>query len=312
MTKAIDVDNLNKSYKNFKAVNNLTFHVTSGEIVGLLGPNGAGKSTTINILSTVLKPDSGSVMISGHDFKNSKREIKKLLGIVPQDLAIYEEISAEKNVRFFASLYGLSGSKLDKQVREALEIVGLTERRKDKPKTFSGGMKRRLNIACAIAHKPDIIIMDEPTVGIDPQSRNHILESIKKLRSNGATVIYSTHYMEEVEEIADRVIIMNDGTVIASGTVKEICKRFEYQITYTLNVDTTTQLNQDSFGRISGIQKFEINANNIVLIADSRASNLNDIFGTLFSFGCKLQSMSSEEASLETVFLDLTGKKLRD
>lgn len=312
MNEIIIVQNLNKSYQNTKAVDNLSFTVSRGEIVGLLGPNGAGKSTTINILSTVLKPDTGKVVIAGHNLQGGKKQIKKLLGIVPQDLAIYEEISAEKNVRFFASLYGASSSHLNEQVNTALKTVGLYERRTDKPKTFSGGMKRRLNIACAIAHNPAIIIMDEPTVGIDPQSRNHILESILSLRQKGATIIYSTHYMEEAEAIADRILILNDGTVIASGTKKELCKHCENQITYSFQVDTTENITESDFSKISNIQEIEIWENKVRLVLENAEDTLNDIIGIIISTGCNVRNMTSEEASLETVFLDLTGKRLRD
>lgn len=312
MNEKIIVQNLNKSYQNLKAVDNLSFTVSNGEIIGLLGPNGAGKSTTINILSTILKPDSGEVVIAGHNLQSEKKQIKKLLGVVPQDLAIYEEISAEKNVHFFASLYGSTGSCLNEQVSMALKTVGLYERRRDKPKTFSGGMKRRLNIACAIAHQPDIIIMDEPTVGIDPQSRNHILESILSLREKGATIIYSTHYMEEVEAIADRILILNNGTVIASGTKEELCKCYENQITYSFQVDEIEKLTESDFSQIPNIKKVEIKGNEIQLVLENAENTLNDIIGMLISNGCNLRSMTREEASLETVFLDLTGKRLRD
>ena len=182
----------------------MTLDVFEGEILCILGPNGAGKSTTINMLITAMAADGGIILYNGDRMTQNSRAYKQCLGIVPQDLAIYEELSAERNILFFASLYGLKGIKLQKAVDMALDFAGLTERRHDKVKTFSGGMKRRLNIACAIAHKPKIIIMDEPTVGIDPQSRNHILNTIRQLRNEGATIIYTTHYMEEVEEISTR------------------------------------------------------------------------------------------------------------
>lgn len=312
MNETIIVQNLNKSYHNTKAVNSLSFTASKGEIIGLLGPNGAGKSTTINILSTVLKPDSGKVVIAGYNLQNEKKKIKKLIGVVPQDLAIYEEINAENNVRFFASLYGSTGAHLNEQVSVALKTVGLYERRTDKPKTFSGGMKRRLNIACAIAHQPDIIIMDEPTVGIDPQSRNHILESILSLREKGATILYSTHYMEEIEAIADHILILNDGTVIASGTKEELSKHYENQITYSFQVDTTANITENNFSEISNIIKIEIKGNEIRLVLENAENSLNDIICVLISNGCNVRNMTSEEASLETVFLDLTGKRLRD
>ncbi len=209
LEKILEVKNLKKSYKKNKAVDGLSFDLYRGEILGILGPNGAGKSTTINILSTILKKDEGEIKYFGEELEKNLKQIKQNLGVVPQDLAIYEDISAYKNIEFFASLYGIKKEELKNAVEEALKFVGLEERKDDKPKTYSGGMKRRLNIAIAIAHKPKILILDEPTVGIDPQSRNHILSSIQKLRKEGTTVIYTTHYMEEIEEIADRVIIMD-------------------------------------------------------------------------------------------------------
>ncbi|RNE01153.1 Daunorubicin/doxorubicin resistance ATP-binding protein DrrA [Lacticaseibacillus paracasei] len=230
----LKVTNLCKTYKTGKkALTDLNFTVEAGEILGFLGPNGAGKSTTINIISTLLKADAGSIVyFNNPDLSN--KAIKKRLGIVPQDIALYEDISAYENVKFFAALYGVKRDVMREKVDSALEKVGLLDRKDDKPETFSGGMKRRLNIACAIAHEPDIIIFDEPTVGIDPQSRNHILESIKLLRKNGATVIYVTHYMEEVQQICDRIIIMDGGTVLLNDKLANILKTFggaTYQLT---------------------------------------------------------------------------------
>lgn len=312
MNKVVVVKNLEKSYNTKKAVDGISFVVNKGEILGLLGPNGAGKSTIINILATVLAQGKGEITILGHDLKTHAKLIKQEIGIVPQDLAIYEEISAEKNVRFFASLYKLKGEKLSSQVKEALELVGLYDKKDDKPKTFSGGMKRRLNIACAIAHKPQLIIMDEPTVGIDPQSRNHILESIKILRKKGTTVIYSTHYMEEVEEICDRIIIMNDGKIIAQGTKEELKQEVNDEITYSFHVNNSNKLSDNSFHGISGVTKTEI-IENVIKITDVKSKdNLNEIISVIIAMGCKIESMSSKEASLETVFLELTGKNLKD
>lgn len=225
MKDVITVKNLKKTYGERQAVKGTSFEVHKSEVLGLLGPNGAGKSTTINILANVLSYDGGTIEVLGHDLSKETKVIKKEMGIIPQDLALYEELSAEENVRFFASLYHIKGKELEKNVKEALESVELYDRKNDKPKTFSGGMKRRLNIACGIAHKPQIVIMDEPTVGIDPQSRNHILEFIKTLKAKGITVIYSTHYMEEVEAIADRMIVMNEGKIIAEGTKEDLLKK---------------------------------------------------------------------------------------
>ena len=283
MKELIKVTGLTKSYENSPAVSDLSFSVKKGEIVGLLGPNGAGKSTTINILATVLKPDSGNISICGYNLQNEKNKIKQSIGIVPQDLAIYEEISAEKNVSFFASLYGLRGQKLKERTAFALYLVGLTDKRKNKPKTFSGGMKRRLNIACAIAHDPQIIIMDEPTVGIDPQSRNHILESILKLKEHGVSILYSTHYMEEVEHIADRILVIDKGKQIAGGTLKELLQSYENRVIYFLELDGLHKngLNEfDFLNNINGIQKVQIYKEMLKVTAQKNIS-LSELFSAL-------------------------------
>lgn len=239
MKKVIEVKNLQKSYKNNKALNGLDFDLYEGEILGILGPNGAGKSTTINILSTILKKDDGEILYFGKPIEKNEKEIKSKLGIVPQDLAIFEDISAYKNITFFASLYGIKGKELEDAANYALRFAGLEDRKNDKPKTYSGGMKRRLNIACSIAHKPQILILDEPTVGIDPQSRNHILEDLKRLKNEGTTIIYTTHYMEEIEQIADRVIIVDKGKKIEEGTIGELLDKYSEENLESLFLDIT-------------------------------------------------------------------------
>lgn len=312
MANVVTVNNLEKRYGSKIAVNKVNFVVKKGEILGLLGPNGAGKSTIINILSTVLSPADGEINILGHDLRTDAKSIKKAIGIVPQDIAIYEEISAEKNIRFFASLYNLKRPELDKNVEMALKLVGLYDRRNDKPKTFSGGMKRRLNIACAIAHQPQLIIMDEPTVGIDPQSRNHILESIKILKENGSTIIYSTHYMEEVEAISDRILILNEGNIIAEGTKEELNKKVSNEISYHFQVKNPEHLNLKKIAGINGIKDIQRLENGIEIKSDKAVTNLDEIISVMITNGCNIISMSSKEANLETVFLELTGRKLRD
>lgn len=226
MKNILKVNNLKKSYGERKAVNGICFDVKEGEILGFLGPNGAGKSTSINIISTVVDYDDGEIFFSDKDMKKHENYLKKNLGVVPQDIAVFNDLSAYDNVKFFCSLYGVRGKELKKNVEEALNFVGLWDRRKELPTQFSGGMKRRLNIACAIAHKPKLLIMDEPTVGIDPQSRNNILETVKKLNSNGTTIIYTSHYMEEVESICSRLIIMDEGTIIEQGTKEELKSKY--------------------------------------------------------------------------------------
>lgn len=210
----LEIENITKSYGDKVVVSDESFSIYEGDVIGFIGPNGAGKSTTINMISTIAAPDSGIIRFRGKDISKHNLHYKHSLGIVPQDLAIYEDLNAYDNVEFFCSLYGARGMELKKKVEKALQFVGLWDRRKELPSKFSGGMKRRLNIACSIAHEPELLIMDEPTVGIDPQSRNHILEAIKKLNTNGTTVIYTSHYMEEVDALCSRIILLDHGNVL--------------------------------------------------------------------------------------------------
>ncbi|GGP16933.1 ABC transporter ATP-binding protein [Oceanobacillus neutriphilus] len=312
MDTIVSVSNLEKSYHSKKAVAGISFSIQKGEIIGLLGPNGAGKSTTINILATVLSPDHGEVQILGYDLIREAKSIKKEIGIVPQDIAIFEEITAEQNVRFFAGLYGFKRNKLNELVQEALELVGLYDKKDDKPRTFSGGMKRRLNIACAIAHQPKLIIMDEPTVGIDPQSRNHILNSIKTLRQNGATIIYSTHYMEEVESLSDRIMIMNEGRIIAEDTKENLIQNIGNGITYTFKINNFNQINKNEIFQIHGVTNVQLTGKDLFITSEKNKDTLHSIVSLLLDNGCSFEKMTSKEASLETAFLDLTGRSLRD
>jgi len=224
METILKLTDLTKKYGNKVVVDNLNIEIQKGEIFGLLGPNGAGKSTTMNMICNIVRPTIGTVEFMGKDFRKNKKELSKHLGYIPQDLAIHGRLKAWENVELFTSLYGITGKELKERIDESLEYVGLLDRRNDYAKTFSGGMKRRLNIACAIGHHPDLLIFDEPTVGIDPQSRNFILERIKKSNKNGATVIYTSHYMEEVEAICTRIAIMDNGKIIATGTSEELKK----------------------------------------------------------------------------------------
>lgn len=210
----LKVENLNKSYDGNNVVSGLTFDIMEGDILGFIGPNGAGKSTAINMITSLVTPDKGKIYFHGQDTQKLKSEFKRALGVVPQDLAIYQDLSAYDNVKFFCSLYNYKNIELKKRVKEALEFVGLWNRKKELPSKFSGGMKRRLNIACAIAHNPKILIMDEPTVGIDPQSRNSIMETIKALNKRGTTVIYTSHYMEEIENLCNRIVLLDQGIIL--------------------------------------------------------------------------------------------------
>lgn len=312
MKTLIEVKNLEKSYKQHKALMGVSFNIYEGEVFCVLGPNGAGKSTTINILSTALKANGGEILYKGERVSKNYKSFKRSLGIVPQDLAIYEDLSAEKNVKFFAALYGLRGRELQEKTDEALEFVGLLDRKKDKAKTFSGGMKRRLNIACAITHSPELIIMDEPTVGIDPQSRNHILNSIKKLRERGATILYTSHYMEEVEEISTRIIIIDHGRIIAEGTKEELKEKVGDTMQYHIDVEDSKRIEDGEFFKISGIKEVSINEKFIDVAVLKGVENLDKIITAIMDKGIKINNIASSYPSLETVFLKLTGRKLRD
>ena len=312
MENLISVKNLEKSFKENKVLKGISFDVNAGEILCILGPNGAGKTTTINILTAALGGDGGEITFKGVPIGRQLRKYKQSLGIVPQDISLYEELSAEQNLSFFASLYGLHGSALRDAVDKALVFAGLDDRRRDKVKTFSGGMKRRLNIACAIAHEPEVVIMDEPTVGIDPQSRNYILESIKKLRDKGVTVIYTTHYMEEVEVISSRIIIMDHGTIIAEGTKESLKAGIENEKRYTIDIEENGKIKRDEFFAIEGVKSVKIEDNSIEITSIRGIENLDRIIALLSNRGERIKNITSENASLEMVFLKLTGRKLRD
>ena len=312
MENLLTVKNLTKSYKEKQVLRGISFEVRQGEVLCILGPNGAGKSTTINILTAALGSDGGELYFKGARLDRRLRAYKQSLGIVPQDIALYEELSAERNLRFFASLYGLHGAALTKAVDEALVFAGLDDRRNDKVKTFSGGMKRRLNIACAIAHRPELVIMDEPTVGIDPQSRNHILESIRKLQNGGMTVIYTTHYMEEVEAISSRIIIMDHGAIIAEGTKESLKEEVENEKHYTIQVEENGKIAKDEFFAVEGVKSVKIEGDTIEIASLRQVENLDRIIALLSDRGERIRNIVSEAASLETVFLKLTGRKLRD
>lgn len=312
MEAILSIKNLEKSYQAKKVIKDLSFDVHKGEILCILGPNGAGKSTTLNILTGVLNYEDGMIQSKGKNVHDHLRLFKKRLGIVPQDIALYEELSAEQNIKFFASLYGLKGNALSTSCNQALEFAGLSERRKDKVKTYSGGMKRRLNIACAIAHQPEILILDEPTVGIDPQSRNHILSSIKELRNKGMTIIYTTHYMEEVEEISTRIIIMDGGRIVASGKKEELKEHVNEERLYHIDVDHTEGINEKEFYHIEGVKHVSISASQVELATLKSVENLDRIISVFIQNKVKINSIFCESTSLETVFLRLTGKSLRD
>ncbi|OAB37714.1 antibiotic ABC transporter ATP-binding protein [Paenibacillus macquariensis subsp. defensor] len=308
----VEIKDVVKRYGAKISVDHLNLSIHEGEVFGLLGPNGAGKSTTINMMSGLMKLDQGSIVIDGISVNDRPLEVKKCIGLVPQDLALYETMPAADNVSFFAKLYGLRGKLLKERVEEALEFVGLQDRAKEMPSTFSGGMKRRLNIACAIMHHPKLIIMDEPTVGIDPQSRNHILESVRTLNKMGSTIIYTSHYMEEVAAISDRVAIMDQGHVIACGTQQELRERVSSVEKIVIKATQITEAVIDELKLHPRISRVSSNEDIIELYVVSSQQELQDILFICAKHNVILQSLACEEPDLESLFLNLTGRKLRD
>ncbi|MFP4975332.1 ABC transporter ATP-binding protein [Paenibacillus sp. CN-4] len=307
-----ELKNVVKRYDGRLTVDHVNMEIQEGEIFGLLGPNGAGKSTTISMICGLIKMDQGDIRIDGLPVATKALEVKKKIGLVPQDLALYEEMTAEENVAFFARLYGLRGKLLKERVAEALEFTGLADKAKDKPSTFSGGMKRRLNIACAIMHKPKLIIMDEPTVGIDPQSRNHILESVKELNRQGSTVIYTSHYMEEVEAICDRVAIMDKGHIIACGTEQELRERVAREEKIIVKATGMVPALIQELKNHPRISRVEASEDTLELYMPSAQTELQDILFIISKHGGVIGSLHIEEPDLETLFLSLTGRTLRD
>ena len=311
----VRVEKLTKCYGDFIAVDNINFSVMEGEIFGLLGPNGAGKSTTLSVITTLLSIDKGMVQVAGHDVDKQKGEVKKLMGIVPQDIAVYMHLSALENIKFFASLYGLRGKELDLAAKEALEFVGLTKHSKKKPKQMSGGMQRRLNIACGIAHNPKLIVMDEPTVGVDAQSREHILNSIRVLQSRGATIIYTSHYLQEVEDLCDRIAIMDNGKLVAIGTKDELVSMVvDYKTFYVQIKESSINDFEDlkkKLGYITGVKQVTKEANILRVDMQIGDESMEKLLFKLMEEKVAILNVTGEAPNLDATFLALTGHELR-
>jgi ABC-2 type transport system ATP-binding protein len=297
-------------------VDSLSFTVGKGEIFGFLGPNGAGKTTTLSVISTLLDFDHGEVEIAGFKLPKDEFEVKALLGLVPQEIALYQNLTAAENVALFASLYGLRGAKLKAAVEEALEFVGLADERKKRAGKMSGGMRRRLNIACGIAHKPELIIMDEPTVGVDAWSRDHILGSIRTLRNRGATIIYTSHYMPEVQSIADRIAIIDKGRLAAIGTERELLEYVTDRKAILIGVDgqaaQCAEIAVSDIRMLAGVKRVRYNAEKgeIGLDVDLALKSISPILKTLMDRGVTIRTIEEEAPNLETTFLALTGSEL--
>lgn len=308
----IEIKNLTKSYKELKAINDLSLEVKENEILGLLGPNGSGKSTTINCILSLLNFDSGSIKIMGKEMSPDAYDIKSKIGVVFQDVAVFEELTVYENINYFCGLYVNDKEKRKEYVQEAIDLVGLNEFKKFHPKQLSGGLLRRLNIACGIAHKPSIIFLDEPTVAVDPQSRNNILESIKNLKKNGATIIYTTHYMEEVEHLCDRIIILDKGNVIATGTTKELKELIETKEKITVEIPDLKESIIDEILNISNVEGVSYENNLLLVNYKKGTNNLLNLIEFMKEKKLKYNKIFSELPTLNDVFLELTGKELRD
>lgn len=312
MKKIIEVKNLSKSYKNLKAIDDLSFDVYEGEILGLLGPNGSGKSTTINSILNLLSFEKGTIKIFGKEMKPDAYDIKRDIGVIFQEVAVFEELTVYENIDYFCGLY-ISDKLLRKSyVEDAVNLVGLKEFTKFYPKQLSGGLLRRLNIACGIAHKPKLIFLDEPTVAVDPQSRNNILDGIKKLRDEGATIVYTTHYMEEVEMICDRIIILDKGKILAEGTTDELKSLAKLEEKITLEVKKISSKVVDEIKTFKTVDSVMENGNTLVITYKKGKDNLGELIDFLHSKKVTYSKIFSERPTLNDVFLELTGKDLRD
>lgn len=312
MSNIIEIKNLTKTYKNKKAIDNLSFQVQEGEIVGLLGPNGSGKSTTINCILSLLKFSEGKIKIFNKTMTPNSYAIKKQIGVVFQDVSVFDELTVYENLDYFCGLYIKEKETRKKYIEDAIELVGLEKFKKYYPKQLSGGLLRRLNIACGIAHKPKLIFLDEPTVAVDPQSRNNILDGIKKLRENGATIVYTTHYMEEVEIICDRVIILDKGKIIAQGTCDELKTLIDIEEKITIEIENLDIKYIEKLNEIKNIKEVTYDGNILSIIYKKGKNNIVEIIEYLKDKKIKYNKIYSERPTLNDVFLELTGKELRD
>jgi len=311
MSEIIRVDGLVKRYKELIAVDNFSMTVNEGEILGLLGPNGSGKSTTINCILSLLEYDKGTITINGKEMTPKSYDLKRMIGVVPQEVSVFEELNVYENIDFFCGLYVEDKVQRKKLVQEAIDFVGLEEFKKFRPKKLSGGLKRRLNIACGIAHKPKIIFFDEPTVAVDPQSRNKILEGIEKLREEGATIIYTSHYMEEVEQLADRIIIIDKGQLIAEGTVDELKSMIKKSEMIKIEAQGISEEDLNKIRNLENIYSADYDGRNLKIEA-GKGNNVVEVIKVLEEKGYRMKNVYSEQPTLNDVFLELTGKELRD
>ncbi len=311
-TSILEVENLVKKYKNLAAVDNISFTIREGEVFGLLGPNGAGKSTTISVLTGVLSPTSGEVFLCGKDLFSNLQWAKNLLGYVPQDLALYPTLSAYDNLIFFGRIYGLAGMELKRRVQEVLEIVQLSERARDRVDHFSGGMKRRINLAVGLINKPKILFLDEPTVGVDPQSRNAIFEGLQALNQAGLTIVYTTHYMEEAERLCNRVAIVDHGKIIALDTPASLIDRYGEGLIHLEISDEKVDMVSDQIRQLGSVSQVNQRGQQLEIHSNCFEKTIIQVLQIISDLNSKVNSLNIMDASLETVFLNLTGKSIRE
>jgi ABC-2 type transport system ATP-binding protein len=310
--KAIQTQNLHKHFGDLHAVDGVNLDVQTGEIFSLLGPNGAGKSTTISMLACLLEPTAGDAKVMGHSITQDPMAVKGAIGVVPQELALYEDLSARDNLKFWGKMYGLRGAELARRVDEVLDIIGLTDRQTGRVAAYSGGMKRRLNIGIALLHQPDVLILDEPTVGIDPQSRRNILDSVKAFNQEGMTVLYTTHYMEEAEELSDHIAIMDQGQVIAYGTHDELIEIVGELDRVDLTLNGPAERVIATWRGIDRVHKVDADDGTVTVLADDSNLVLPRLFEAATENGLRITSVEIQAPNLEAVFLHLTGRALRD
>ena len=303
----LKVEAISKSFLHLKAVDNIELTIPSGMFYGLLGPNGAGKTTTIHMISSIIPPDSGRILVDGMDVYEKSNKVKLKMGIVPQEIALYEELTALENLIFWGSLYKVTGKAAKQRAGELLHWVGLEDRKKDKIKTYSGGMKRRINIACALMHDPQLILMDEPTVGIDPQSRNKIYELLTELHQNKKTILYTTHYMEEAEKMCDRIGIIDKGRIIAEGSLQEL--RDHNAVEETIEIGYSGEIQEGLKGYNS---TFNNDTHELIVTAKNVKLILPDVVKKCSDAGIDIINIDIKSISLENIFLNLTGRHLRD
>jgi len=310
MNEVLQARGLRKAYGERTAVADVSLSAHAGEVLGLLGPNGAGKSTTVGMIAGLTNADAGSVTVGGTTLAADEFGFKRRIGLVPQDLALFEDLPALANIELFGALYNLPKATLKKRAMEVLAMVGLADRARDKPATFSGGMKRRLNIACALVHDPDVLLLDEPTAGVDPQSRNAIFDNLEALKRAGKALVYTTHYMEEAERLADRIVIIDHGKVVASGTLPELLRVLPAAQTLAIDIDGTPDL--AALQRIAGVKQVQFDSGTLSVGLDDLTRSASAVLQAVSASGVSVRHLSSGRANLEDVFLALTGRQLRD